>query len=180
MYYICIFDKTGFAYADIGLYIYFDIARIPTEMTIYTWPGLYRDTWRTSEGKQRNKRAMHKIYWHKLQGTGLSCTKCVSHTGYLTHGNSKGESRRRSRYKNYIKQIKYGRKERGHYKGESPNEGLNSTKDLTVMLPGNATLLTWSRAMCRLHSWWCLSDNSFRSQLCNQIPPGTQRLGMVS
>ena len=30
---------------------------------------------------------------HGLQGPGLPCTGCVSHTGYLEHGNSKGEAR---------------------------------------------------------------------------------------
>ncbi|CAM9132093.1 unnamed protein product [Rangifer tarandus platyrhynchus] len=28
----------------------------------------------------------------------------------------------------------------------------------------------------RLHSWWCPSVNSFKFQLCNHTPPGTQRL----
>lgn len=27
-----------------------------------------------------------------------------------------------------------------------------------------------------LHSWWCPSVNSFKFQLCNHTPPGTQRL----
>ena len=28
-----------------------------------------------------------------LEGESVPCTRCVSHTGYLTHGNSKGEAR---------------------------------------------------------------------------------------
>ena len=29
------------------------------------------------------------IIWYKLQGTGIPCTRCVSSTGYLSHGKSK-------------------------------------------------------------------------------------------
>ena len=32
--------------------------------------------------------------------TGIPCTRCVSHTGYIAHGNSKGETIGRSRHKN--------------------------------------------------------------------------------
>ena len=28
----------------------------------------------------------------------------------------------------------------------------------------------------KLHAWWCLSVNSFKFQLCNQTPPGTEKL----
>ena len=28
----------------------------------------------------------------------------------------------------------------------------------------------------KLHAWWCLSVNSFKFQLCNQTPPGTETL----
>ena len=31
--------------------------------------------------------------------------------------------------------MKYGRKERGHYRGESPKQGLISAKDLPIELP---------------------------------------------
>ena len=31
--------------------------------------------------------------------------------------------------------MKYGKKERGHYKGESPKQGLTSAKDLPIVLP---------------------------------------------
>ena len=31
--------------------------------------------------------------------------------------------------------MRYGRKEREHYKGESPKQGLTSAKDLTIELP---------------------------------------------
>ena len=41
-----------------------------------------------------------KIQGTILQGTGIPCTRCVSHAGYLMHGNSKSETRGRSRYKN--------------------------------------------------------------------------------
>ena len=46
--------------------------------------------------------------------------KGVYLTIYLAHGNSKGETRRRCRHKNNSKtsSMKYGRKERGHYKEE--------------------------------------------------------------
>ena len=31
--------------------------------------------------------------------------------------------------------MKYGRKERGHYKGGSPKQGLTNAKDLPIELP---------------------------------------------
>ena len=31
--------------------------------------------------------------------------------------------------------MKYGRKERGHYRGKSPKQGLISAKDLLIELP---------------------------------------------
>ena len=31
--------------------------------------------------------------------------------------------------------MKYGKKERGHYKGESPKQGPTSATDLTIELP---------------------------------------------
>ena len=34
--------------------------------------------------------------------TGIPCTKRVSHTVYLTHGNSKGKARGRSRHKSIV------------------------------------------------------------------------------
>ena len=34
----------------------------------------------------------------------------------------------------------------------------------------------WVKLSRRLHSWWCPSVNSFKFQLCNHTPPGTQRL----
>ena len=40
-----------------------------------------------------------------MHGVGIPCTGCVSHTGYLSHGNSKGEERGRSRHKNNSKTV---------------------------------------------------------------------------
>ena len=34
--------------------------------------------------------------------------------------------------------MKYGRKDRGHYKGKSPKQGLTSAKDPTIELPEGA------------------------------------------
>ena len=70
-----------------------------------------------------------------LHGTGIPCTRCVSHTVYLTLGNSKGKARSRSRHKNNSKSVVRNMEESGHYKGKCPKQGLTSAKDLTKKLP---------------------------------------------
>ena len=60
----------------------------------------------------------------------------VSHTGYLAYGNSKGETRGRSRPKNNSKRVVRNREERNvGTKRKSPKQGLTSAKDLTTELP---------------------------------------------
>ena len=69
---------------------------------------------------------------HRLQGTGIPCTRCVSHTGYLAYGNSKDEAREISRHKNNVRNPE----ERNvGTKVKSPKQDLTSAKDLTVELP---------------------------------------------
>ena len=59
-----------------------------------------------------------------------------SHTGYLAHGNSKGEARRRSRHENNSKGGVTDIEERNvGTKGKSPKQGPTSAKDLTIELP---------------------------------------------
>ena len=41
--------------------------------------------------------------------------------------------------------MKYGRKERGHYKGEKSQKDLTSAKDLTIELPRDASPLPYIR-----------------------------------
>ena len=48
-------------------------------------------------GKKLQKTEMQE---HQLKGRGIPCTRCVSHSRYLAHENSKGETRGRSRHKN--------------------------------------------------------------------------------
>ena len=38
-------------------------------------------------------------------GNGIPCTRCASLTGYLAHGNRKGEIRGRRRHKNNSKRV---------------------------------------------------------------------------
>ena len=38
--------------------------------------------------------------------------------------------------------MKYGRKERGHYKGKNPKQGLTRAKDLSIMLSKGCHSLT--------------------------------------
>ena len=38
-------------------------------------------------------------------GTGIPCTRCVSHARYLAHKNSKGEARGSSRHKNNGRRV---------------------------------------------------------------------------
>ena len=40
--------------------------------------------------------------YHGLLGTGIPCPRCISHKGYLAHGNSKGEIKGSSRHQNPI------------------------------------------------------------------------------
>ena len=47
----------------------------------------------------------HKKVKLKHDIMGIPCTRCVSHTGYLTHGNSKSEARGRSRHQNQYKRL---------------------------------------------------------------------------
>ena len=64
--------------------------------------------------------------------------RCVSHTGYFGHGNSKGEARRRrrSRHKNHSNRVVWNLEEKYvGTKGKSPKQGLTSAKDLTIELP---------------------------------------------
>ena len=59
----------------------------------------------------------------------------VSYTGYLAHGNSKGEERRRNRHKNDRRLVRNMEKWNVGSKGISPKQDLTSTKDLTIELP---------------------------------------------
>ena len=77
---------------------------------------------------------MHDLAW--TIGTRIPCTRSVSHTGYLAHGNSKSETRGRIRHQNNGKRssIKYEMKERGHENKESRKQELTITKDLAIEL----------------------------------------------
>ena len=50
--------------------------------------------------------------FHELHRMGIPCMRCVSHTGYLVHGNSKSELRGRSRHNNKSKRVVKNLKER--------------------------------------------------------------------
>ena len=45
------------------------------------------------------------MIWHGLLGTEIPCPGCVSHSGYLAHGNSKGEVRGRNRHKSNTRRV---------------------------------------------------------------------------
>ena len=62
-----------------------------------------------------------------LQRTGMTCTRSLSHTGYLAHGNSKGEARGRNRHKNHRKRVVRNLKERNvdTIRGEKSQTRLN-------------------------------------------------------
>ena len=78
-------------------------------------------------------------------GNRVPCTRCVSYTRYLAHGNSKGEARGRNRHKSNSKIVLRNMEERiMETKGKSPkqdltiennNQGLTSTEDLSIELP---------------------------------------------
>ena len=46
------------------------------------------------EAKFVLKFEIYRIIQYELQGTGMTCTRCVSNTGHPAYGNSKGETRR--------------------------------------------------------------------------------------
>ena len=61
---------------------------------------------------------------------------CVFHTGFLAHGNSKGEARGRSRHQNNSRRVVRNlEKMNVGTKEKSPKQGLTSAKDLTIELP---------------------------------------------
>ena len=61
--------------------------------------------------------------------------KCVFHTGFFVHGNSKGETRERCRYPNNSKRVIRNLEERNvGTKGKSPND-VTSAEVLTMELP---------------------------------------------
>ena len=50
--------------------------------------------------KTLQKTEIQREHLVRTVGNGGPCTRYVSHTVYLTHGNSKGEGRSRGRHKN--------------------------------------------------------------------------------
>ena len=73
---------------------------------------------------------------YSLQVTGIPCKRCVSHTGYLAHGNNMGGAKRRSRHNRNSKRVVRNPDERNvGTKGKSPKLGLISAKALTIQLP---------------------------------------------
>ena len=81
--------------------------------------------------KDRNSR--NHLAW--TAENGGSHARGVSHTGYLVYGNSKGEERGRSRYKNKIKRVVSNIEGRilDTIWGKSPKQSLTSTKDLSTI-----------------------------------------------
>ena len=73
----------------------------------------------------------------------IPCTVCLSQTGYLAHGNNKGEAIGRNRHKSNCKREVRNLEERNvGTKGKSPKQGLASANDLTIELPTDAILST--------------------------------------
>ena len=68
-------------------------------------------------------------------GTCISCTRCASHTGFLAHGNSKGEAKISGHQNNSKSSEKYERKERRYNNGKIPKQCLTSAKDKTIEFP---------------------------------------------
>ena len=66
----------------------------------------------------------------------ISCTRCVSHTGYLAHRNGKSETRGRSRYEYDNRRLERNLEEKNlGKKGKRPTQVPINAKVLTVMLP---------------------------------------------
>ena len=84
------------------------------------------------EAWSQNKKLQVTIY-DELQGTGIPCMRCVSHTGYLAHGNSKGEAKERIMCQNNSKRVVWNVEGRNKdtTREQSPKQGQTSAKDLT-------------------------------------------------
>ena len=65
--------------------------------------------------------SLQEIIEHGLQGTGIPCTGCVSHTVYLAHGNSKDELQEEGTDTGIMQESikKSVRKENGHKREKS-------------------------------------------------------------
>ena len=57
------------------------------------------------------------------------------HARGVSHGNSKGEARGRSRHKNNVRVARSLEERNVGMKGKSPKQDLTSAKDLTIGLP---------------------------------------------
>ena len=62
---------------------------------------------------------------------GIPCTRCVSHTGYLAHGNNKGKIKG-SRHQDNSKRVRNRDERNVGTKGKSPKQGLTSAKVSTL------------------------------------------------
>ena len=65
----------------------------------------------------------------------IPCTRCVSHTVYFAHGNSKGEARGRNLHKNNARVVRNLKERSVDMKRKNPKQDLTSAKDLTIELP---------------------------------------------
>ena len=82
----------------------------------------------------KDKDTRNNLLWTIVNGDPK--TKCVSHTGYLAHGNSKDEVRGRNRHEYNSKSTVRNMEERKvDTKGKSPKQGLAIVEDLTIELP---------------------------------------------
>ena len=62
---------------------------------------------------------------YRQKGTGIPCTRCVSHTGYLAHGNGEGEIRGSERHQDNSKSVVSSLEERNvSTKGNTLKQGL--------------------------------------------------------
>ena len=69
---------------------------------------------------------------------GIPCTRCVSHTGYLVRGNSKGEARGRNTHRNNSNIVRNMESNNvGTKRWKSPKQGLTSAEDLDLYAYNN-------------------------------------------
>ena len=61
--------------------------------------------------------------------------RCISHTGYLAHGNSKDEIRGRSRHKNHSHRVVRNMEERNVGTKGGLKQDIISAEDLAIELP---------------------------------------------
>ena len=85
-----------------------------TKVKVYSSPEGAATPYHTETNLEKDETTSelgYLVVWHtqdrsaSIMGSGIPCTRCVSHTVYLAHEDNKGEARGRSRHKKNSKRF---------------------------------------------------------------------------